>query len=246
MSRRKVGEQIVTVALATPSPIDVIVEVAVVAITDEGVARLRVGAAEVEGATVGQLVVAHLIPFLVGVVALLDVLHGRTVTEVGPQRLSHAIGIGSRGGIGVVHLHRHAAIKHQVCNGFALHCCCAAVVAVAHVCPVDGCSFRDSVDMQLSVDGMLRGSHIGRNGSQRAIGRLIALVIHNLSHSRCHTTRHRASLSEIVRAVLVVGIALVPSARHELWHLRMLLHSLGDGLRMLPEIGDLVLILGQP
>ena len=245
MSRRKVGKQIIAVALATPSPIDVIVEVAVVAIADKSVASLRVSAAEVEGTTVGQFVVAYFIPSLVDVVALLNILHRRTVAEVGPQRLCHTVGIGSGGGIGVVHLHRHTTVEHQIGNGLTLHSSLTAVVVVAHVCPVDGCTFWNTINMQLSVDGMLRRSHIGWNGCQRAIGRLVTLVVHDLCHCRSHTTRHRAPQTEIVWTVLVVGVALVPSACHELCNLRMFLHSLGDGLRMLPEVDNLVLILSQ-
>ena len=242
---RQIGEQIIAVAGSTPSPVDVVMVVAVVAIADEGMTTLGVGTAQIEGTGVGQFVVAELIPTLIGIVSLLDVLHRSTVAEIGFQRISHTIGIGTRRRIRVVHLHRHATVEHEVCHSLALCGTFAAAVAVAHVCPVDGRSIWNAIYMQLSIDFMLCGRHIGRNGSQRAIGGLVALVIHNLCHSRCHATRHRASQSEIVRAVLIVGVALVPCTRHELWYLRVLLDCFGNGLRMFPEENDLVLIFRQ-
>ena len=231
---RQIREQVIAVAGSTPSPIDMVMIVAVVAIADEGMTSLRVGTAQVEGTSVGQFVVAELIPILIGVVCLLDVLHRSAVAEIGFQRISHAIGIGTRRRVRVVHLHRHATVEHEVCNGLALHRTFAAIVAVAHVCPVDGRSFWNATDMQLSIDSMIRRSHIGRDGGQRAVGGSLALVIHDLCHRRCHATRHRESLTEIVRAILVVGIALVPGTRHELSHLRVLLDGFRNGLRMFP------------
>ena len=115
---------------------------------------------------------------------------------------------------GIVHFHSHTAVEHQIGYCLLLQIVGRAV-GVLHVIPVDGSSRSDA--RHLYAFGPRA---VGRHGSLRLGGHLLAVVIEDLCHSRCHATSHR-TVAAIQRTGEVVGRALAPLARHELSHLRM-------------------------
>ena len=208
---------------------------------------LAVGTTQVESASVGELVVEHLVPLVVRVGRLLYVLHGRTIAKVSFQGIGNAIAVGTRGRVGIVHLYRHTAIQHQIGNSLALNSTLAAVIAIAHIGPINGCTLWNAIDVQLTIDFVLGRGRIGWDGSQGTVGGLVALIVHNLCHGSSDTSRHGLAKAKVVGAVLVVGVALVPLAGHQLWHLRMLLGQWHTPSRcpLLAQVVDLVLVLSE-
>ena len=120
---QQAGEEVVAIGASTaPAPVDVVAEVAVVAVAYEGVASGAVGTAEVHGSRVSHLVVDHGVPLYLGEAFTVEVvvLDRFAEAEIGGQRVGHLVGVGAGGRVGVTHLHRRAAVPHQVGNGFLL------------------------------------------------------------------------------------------------------------------------------
>ena len=156
-------------------------------------------------------------------------MHRAAIAEVGLQCLGNPIRVGTRRAVGIVHLHRHAAVVHEVGHCQALCVGFAARIGIAHVGPVDGRTHGNTFNVQGGPGGVGGGAVVGRNVGQRFGHRLVALVIHHLCHGRCHTSRNRCALPEVVGTLQVVGVALVPLRRHQLWHCRVNGHSVVNG-----------------
>ena len=135
----------------------------------------------------------------------------------------------ARRAAGVVHLHAHTAVEHEVgyCRPLKV---VGRTVGVLHVVPVDRgscCYARHLYAFSPRAVGWHCGLRLG--------GHFLAVVVENLCHSRSHAARYRATVA-IQRTGVVVGRALAPLARHELFYLRMVGCQLHHWRSLLDEL----------
>ena len=193
-----------------------VVAVTVVAVAHEGMSSFATLTAVVHRPSVGKLVVDELIPCIVGVARAPHIVCARIVAEIILQRRNHIGRRSARGTWRVVHLHRNATILHQIGNRPFGGISRSIVISIGHIIPVDGRILRNALHGHLSIVLPVRGASVAGNVRLHTPHRAYAVVVHDLRHRRCHTSRH-ASLSRIeeLRAINVIRIALVPLAREK-------------------------------
>ena len=196
---RQVGQIVVAVALSAPAPVDVVAQVAVVAVGHKSVTHLGIGTADIDGTARLHLVIHDAVPLVVaGHRRVVHIAYRLAIAEILGESLVGVMRLRSRRGVGVVHLGRHTAVEHQLGHGALLELGGRAV-GVAHVVPVER---RSGLDARHA--DTLRPRRVARNGRRRLSHRLLALVVQYLGHRRGHAARHRPATG-IQRTEVVIG-----------------------------------------
>ena len=203
----------VSVAQASPAPVDVVVVAHLIAVAHKRVSAAATCTAVVNhGAASNELLVNHVFPRLLVIVAAINELSIIVKVII---KCFRNIGIGgARSGEGVGHVGSMSHIEHESCNGVGVNLVLAAVVAIEHVCPVksgDGQIFGGLGDILSHVSCSVT-ILVARNHLSCLCG--IIVVFHYLRHGGCHA----ASVGGLILAVLVlhlwtlvpVGACLVP------------------------------------
>ena len=64
------------------------------------------------------------------------------------------------------------------------------VISIGHIVPVDGRILRNALHGHLSIVLPIRGASVAGNVRLHTPYRAYAMVVHDLRHRRCHTSRH--------------------------------------------------------
>ncbi len=206
----------VAVAHATPTPVDVVVVAILIAVAHKRVTAATAGTAVVDHrAAGGQLLIDHVLPSLLVVVAAIHQLG--IVVKVVVQRLGD-IGVArARCRQAIFHLGRAAGIEHQPRHCLGVDLVLSAGVGVAHVLPVKS-DWLKSIGDEGAVFFRIRVIIIGgvrRDGLAAPCGPVV--ILHDLCH-RCGYTACVGQFADGVAilhmhklgAVVPVGGSLVP------------------------------------
>ena len=123
------------IAIAVPTPVDVVETIAVIAVADEGMPTSGIGTVVYHRTLVLDLVVNKIVPPLCRVVGPLDITGVHIVVEITAQGFGEFVDVGRRGVGAIVRLHGLAAVAHELGHGLALRRRLSLVIAVEHVVP---------------------------------------------------------------------------------------------------------------
>ena len=256
----QVGKQVVSVRHAAPAPVEVVLPVAVVAVTHEGVSTALVIARVEHRPQRVEFGLYQIGPLVVRVAAAVDVVQGRVVAKILYQCVLRAGSGGTAGHIGaagvivVIHLHGHAAVVHQGGHSRLLRVRRGSRQRVGHVVPVVGGGSKVGAQCAVLAVGIAVASS--------AVHRMLP-VFHHLRHGRHNAAGGRARVVLRVEGAqgVVVG-RLVPRCVQQrrrrrqrmrlqrAFHLQQLLPFGGGRLVGLPVVGaaplNLFLVAAQP
>ena len=176
-------EQEITVALASPAPVDVEAALAIIAVTDERMSARSLVATIYNGAACGQLGIDDFLPIAGGIVVAPDKTATVLVAKVINQCAGHIARIGARRGQTEVGFQRRGTVQHE--RRDSISGCAQGIISIIGVlhlvpCEVDRRQRRHVDRIGLAATGCVSGN--GDCGTGR-----ILVVSHHLCH-RCGDT----------------------------------------------------------